>query len=303
MASRSRLVAAMMRTSTFRGRVLPRGSNSPALEDPQDLGLGGRLAVRRFRPGTRCPGGPGGSAPLFRRLAAPVKAPFSWPKSSLSSRVSGRAAQLTTRKVPGGGGCSGGWPGPPALCRCRFPQQKDVGFRGRHQFKEAGNLLHSRGNTQNTGKLRGSCPSFSLRSEAVHHPMTAAGGGHQERPPCLSTVPASFNNRREDSPPPPGPVAGWPPPGAATPGGKLRPALRKEAGCRSSPVTGQMSGFVTIVRTEVASPAQVEFPCGPVRPRRPGLPGPRAPGPAPSPCRPGRLPEARQRPRAPAPWG
>ncbi len=39
-----------------------------------------------------------------RRSAAPVKAPFSWPNSSLSSSVSGRAAQLT---VTNGRRCRG----------------------------------------------------------------------------------------------------------------------------------------------------------------------------------------------------
>ncbi len=35
----------------------------------------------------------------MRRVSAPVKAPFSWPKSSLSSSVSGMAAQLTVTKA------------------------------------------------------------------------------------------------------------------------------------------------------------------------------------------------------------
>jgi hypothetical protein len=34
----------------------------------------------------------------FRALSAPVKAPFSWPNSSLSMTLSGRAAQLKVMK-------------------------------------------------------------------------------------------------------------------------------------------------------------------------------------------------------------
>ena len=36
----------------------------------------------------------------MRWLVAPVKEPFSWPKSSLSIRLSGMAAQLTAMKFP-----------------------------------------------------------------------------------------------------------------------------------------------------------------------------------------------------------
>ncbi len=36
----------------------------------------------------------------FLRASAPVKAPFSWPKSSLSSRFSGMAPQLMATKGP-----------------------------------------------------------------------------------------------------------------------------------------------------------------------------------------------------------
>ena len=63
------------------------------LQDAQQFGL--RVGVmspissRKIVPPLACSKRP------MRRAAAPVKAPRSWPKSSLSSRVSGMAAQLT----------------------------------------------------------------------------------------------------------------------------------------------------------------------------------------------------------------
>ena len=71
-------------------------------------GLAGRAAAspawvagcRRLRRGTGCRGGPARTAPC-RCAAAPVNDPFSWPNSSLSSRVSGSAAQLMATNLPG----------------------------------------------------------------------------------------------------------------------------------------------------------------------------------------------------------
>ena len=58
-----------------------------------------RRRSRRSRRGRACRRRPARSGPRLR-FTAPVKAPRSWPNSSLSSSVSGSAAQLTTTKGP-----------------------------------------------------------------------------------------------------------------------------------------------------------------------------------------------------------
>ena len=95
----SLLVAATTRTST---RDL--GLAAEAAEGAAPRGRGGtwpgcRAASRRSRRGRGCRRGRARSSPRAGR-GAPVKAPRSWPKSSLSSRVSGMAAQLTATKGP-----------------------------------------------------------------------------------------------------------------------------------------------------------------------------------------------------------
>ena len=95
-ARRSRLVAAdqadvdldRWRPADALERLRPaaRAAASPAA----------RAAARRSRRGRTCRRRPPRSGPACA-LVAPVNAPFSWPNSSLSSRCSGRAAQLTPR--------------------------------------------------------------------------------------------------------------------------------------------------------------------------------------------------------------
>ena len=106
LAARSRLVPAMMRTSTGCGRVAADGPHclSSITRSSFDLERHGQLAdlveeeraaVRRRRRG-----------PWFA-CTAPVKAPRTWPKSSLSSRVSGMAPQFTATKRPSRRGLAG----------------------------------------------------------------------------------------------------------------------------------------------------------------------------------------------------
>ena len=88
----SRLVAAMKRTLTLNSSVPPTRVNVPSSRNRSNFACSGfpmsaissRKIVPPFASSTR---------PGFCR-SAPVKAPFSWPKSSLSSSVSGIAAQL-----------------------------------------------------------------------------------------------------------------------------------------------------------------------------------------------------------------
>ena len=78
---------------------------------------GGQLAdlVEEERAAAR----PARSGPT-RRASAPVKAPRSWPKSSLSSSVSGSAPQLSATKRPRAPPArSRGARAPPPPCRCR----------------------------------------------------------------------------------------------------------------------------------------------------------------------------------------
>ena len=92
-AARSSLVAATMRTSAWRGLRLPTGMYSPSCSTRSSLGwsASGRspISSRKSVP-------PSASAKKpSRACSAPVKAPFSWPKSSASARFSGMALMLS----------------------------------------------------------------------------------------------------------------------------------------------------------------------------------------------------------------
>ena len=86
-------VAATSRTSAGR-RVPPRGSKSPYCSDAQERGLHRGRELANLVEEKRAAVGAARSARLAR--SAPVNAPFWWPNSSDSRRVSGNAAQLTT---------------------------------------------------------------------------------------------------------------------------------------------------------------------------------------------------------------
>ena len=99
-ASRSRLVAATKRTSIARGFERADAEHLPLLEHAQELGL--RSAERHLADLVeehRAAVGGLEQAGAWPR-SAPVKAPRSWPKSSLSSSVSGSAAQLRRTNGP-----------------------------------------------------------------------------------------------------------------------------------------------------------------------------------------------------------
>ena len=91
--SRSRLVAAMIRTSTWIGALPPTRSNSRSWRTRSSLAWVSRgsspISSRKSVPPSASSKRP------MRRAMAPVKAPFSWPNSSLSTSPAGRAAQLT----------------------------------------------------------------------------------------------------------------------------------------------------------------------------------------------------------------
>jgi hypothetical protein len=90
--ARSRLVAAITRTSTLRVSLPPTRSNVRSWRKRRSLTCVARgislTSSRKMVPPFACSKRPS------RREMAPVNAPFSWPKSSLSSRDSVRAAQL-----------------------------------------------------------------------------------------------------------------------------------------------------------------------------------------------------------------
>ena len=90
-----------MRSSTRRSCTEPRRRKRVRLEDLQQLALHGRMRCRRSRRGTACRGRPSRSGP-GRRCLAPVKAPRSWPNSSLStkSRRQRRAVEVDERAAP-----------------------------------------------------------------------------------------------------------------------------------------------------------------------------------------------------------
>ena len=95
---RSTCVAARMRTSDAAPCwSLPTGSKRLLLQRAQQLGLQLHRQLAHLVEEAACRRGPSGSArpgPAWR----PVKAPFTWPNSSLSSSPAGMAAQLSVTK-------------------------------------------------------------------------------------------------------------------------------------------------------------------------------------------------------------
>ena len=93
-ACRSRLVAAMIRTSTWIGACAADPLELALLQHAQQLDLQLGPAASPISSRKSVPPWASSNWPS-RRCSAPVNAPFSWPNSSLSSSVSGMAAQLT----------------------------------------------------------------------------------------------------------------------------------------------------------------------------------------------------------------
>ena len=87
------MVAATTRTSTLTGRGAADARELALLEHAQELGLHRQRQLADLVEEQRA--AVGGLEQADLRSRAPVKAPFSWPNSSLSSSVSGIAAQLT----------------------------------------------------------------------------------------------------------------------------------------------------------------------------------------------------------------
>ena len=84
----------MMRTSTARLCRRPTGRTAPLLQHVQQLRLQRERHLADLVEEERAAVGLLEAGPA-RRAAAPVNAPCAWPNSSLSSRCSGSAAQLT----------------------------------------------------------------------------------------------------------------------------------------------------------------------------------------------------------------
>jgi hypothetical protein len=96
--SRLRLVAAMMRTLTRTVLVAADALEAALLQHAQQAHLHGGADVADLVEEERAAVGQLEAA--LALLHAPVKAPFSWPNSSLSIRFSGSAAQLTLMNGP-----------------------------------------------------------------------------------------------------------------------------------------------------------------------------------------------------------
>ena len=89
----------MTRTLTLMRLVAADALELPLLQHAQQLDLHGRGEVADLVQEERAAVGHLEAA-LAGLATAPVKAPFSWPNSSLSSSVSVRAAQLTLMNGP-----------------------------------------------------------------------------------------------------------------------------------------------------------------------------------------------------------
>ena len=108
-----------MRTLTRRGAVAAQAAERALLDERQHLGLRRRGRGRRSRRGTASRRRRSRPAPACAR-ARPENAPRSCPNSSLSTRLSGIAEQLSSTNGPVGHAPTGrGACAPAAACRCR----------------------------------------------------------------------------------------------------------------------------------------------------------------------------------------
>ena len=143
MPSRSRLVAARMRTSTPMGSAPPTRSKVRSWRTRRSLTwVSGGISPISSR--KRVPPSASSKRP-WRRSTAPVKAPRSWPKSSDSRRVSGSAAQLTATKglaAPGREAVEG--PGHQLLAGAALAGDEDGGAGGGGERQGPEDLAHLR---------------------------------------------------------------------------------------------------------------------------------------------------------------
>jgi hypothetical protein len=93
MAGKSLCVAAIRRTSTLCVRLLPSLSNSCSCRTRSSFAWSSR-GISPTSSRNRVPLSASSNRPVFWAIA-PVNAPFSWPKSSLSRRPRGIAAQFS----------------------------------------------------------------------------------------------------------------------------------------------------------------------------------------------------------------
>ena len=125
---RSRCVAARTRTSTFTAVSAPTGTISCSCS---------ARSRRACRPGETSPISSRNRVPRSasrkspgRAVLAPVKAPFTWPNSSLSSSPSARAEQLTATKRRSARSEKDGSCGPRAPSRASLTHDQDRRLRG-----------------------------------------------------------------------------------------------------------------------------------------------------------------------------
>ena len=118
------------------------------LEDAQQLGLHGERHARRSRRGTACRRPRARRGPS-RSSVAPVNAPRTWPKSSLSSSVSGMARAVDRDERPSRrAGCPRGWRARRAPCRCRSRPGSAPRWSSRRPSSSAGRPPPSRVRSQ-----------------------------------------------------------------------------------------------------------------------------------------------------------
>ena len=150
--ARSRLVAAMTRTSTLERAGAAHPLELALLQHPQQLGLQLQGQLADLVQEQRAAVAPARTGPCWR-ATAPVNAPFSWPNSSLSSSVSGRAAQLT---VMNGRFCAGAVvvdrPGHQLLAGAGLARDQHRGLGGGDHLDRVVDLAHHLGDADDAAE-------------------------------------------------------------------------------------------------------------------------------------------------------
>ena len=179
---RLRLVAATTRTSTCSDCVPPTRSNcfSSSARRILACSASGRSPISSRNSVPRC----ASSKRPGLRAAAPVNAPFSWPNSSVSSSVSGIAAQLIATNGPSARGLS--------ACSARansslpvplspFEQDRRVGRRGAVQLLQTPAAACGSSPMIRGAPRRSASSSFSRMYSVEHPPLRDRALHHQQQ--------------------------------------------------------------------------------------------------------------------------
>ena len=175
------------------------------LEHAQQLHLQRGRHRPRSRRGTACRRCACSIRPT-RRRSAPVKAPASWPNSSLSSTVSGSAPQFSAtngRSAPPAPAVQRARPPPP--CRCRSRPGSSTSTSASATWRTTSRRRRMAGRLAEQRQVGGGVGRGVAQAAVLHHQAALLGGAHQraDQPVAGVGLGDEVVGARPSAPPPP----------------------------------------------------------------------------------------------------